>query len=79
MAERDYLKAVNEHVVVFDGGMGATLEQFDLTLTRPTGTVPQVITTITARYEESPPKSEYTEATIRHDGTHFTIPVRPVV
>ena len=31
MAERDYLKAVNERVVVFDGGMGATLEQFDLT------------------------------------------------
>src|SRR3977135_1872050 len=28
---RDYLKAVNEHVVVYDGGMGATLEQFDLT------------------------------------------------
>ncbi len=31
MAERDYLSAVNERVVVFDGGMGATLEQFDLT------------------------------------------------
>jgi 5-methyltetrahydrofolate--homocysteine methyltransferase len=28
---RDYLKAVREHVVVYDGGMGATLEQFDLT------------------------------------------------
>ena len=28
---RDYLKAVSEHVVVYDGGMGATLEQFDLT------------------------------------------------
>src|SRR3954453_6553996 len=28
---RDYLKAVNSHVVIFDGGMGATLEQFDLT------------------------------------------------
>ncbi|HEX5909202.1 MAG TPA: methionine synthase [Thermoleophilaceae bacterium] len=28
---RDYLKTVNERVVVFDGGMGATLEQFDLT------------------------------------------------
>jgi len=27
---RDYLKAVSERVVVFDGGMGATLEQFDL-------------------------------------------------
>ncbi|HEU4658459.1 MAG TPA: methionine synthase [Capillimicrobium sp.] len=27
---RDYLKTVNERVVVFDGGMGATLEQFDL-------------------------------------------------
>jgi 5-methyltetrahydrofolate--homocysteine methyltransferase len=28
---RDYLKAVCEKVVVYDGGMGATLEQFDLT------------------------------------------------
>lgn len=28
---RDYLAAINERVVVFDGGMGATLEQFDLT------------------------------------------------
>ena len=28
---RDYLKAVQSHVVVYDGGMGATLEQFDLT------------------------------------------------
>src|SRR6202453_2455406 len=31
MTERDYLKAISEHVVVYDGGMGATLEQFDLT------------------------------------------------
>jgi 5-methyltetrahydrofolate--homocysteine methyltransferase len=28
--ERDYIAAVKERVVVFDGGMGATLEQFDL-------------------------------------------------
>ncbi|NLT07421.1 MAG: methionine synthase [Solirubrobacterales bacterium] len=28
---RDYLQAIRERVVVFDGGMGATLEQFDLT------------------------------------------------
>src|SRR5277367_1129642 len=28
---RDYLKAIHERVVVFDGGMGATLEQFELT------------------------------------------------
>src|SRR6476661_9901908 len=28
---RDYLKAISERVVVFDGGMGATLEQFELT------------------------------------------------
>src|ERR671927_1894048 len=28
---RDYLDAVRRRVVVFDGGMGATLEQFDLT------------------------------------------------
>src|SRR6201999_4144715 len=31
MAGRDYMAAVKERVVVFDGGMGATLEQFDLT------------------------------------------------
>src|ERR1700760_3657449 len=31
MAERDYIRTVNERVVVFDGGMGATLEQFELT------------------------------------------------
>jgi 5-methyltetrahydrofolate--homocysteine methyltransferase len=31
MAERDYIAATSERVVVFDGGMGATLEQFDLT------------------------------------------------
>jgi 5-methyltetrahydrofolate--homocysteine methyltransferase len=31
MADRDYLAALRERVVVFDGGMGATLEQFDLT------------------------------------------------
>src|SRR6478735_6594670 len=29
--QRDYLAAIRERVVVFDGGMGATLEQFDLT------------------------------------------------
>src|SRR5665213_3611370 len=28
---RDYLQAIKERVVVYDGGMGATLEQFDLT------------------------------------------------
>src|SRR6267378_2032897 len=28
---RDYLHAIGSHVVVYDGGMGATLEQFDLT------------------------------------------------
>jgi 5-methyltetrahydrofolate--homocysteine methyltransferase len=31
MPERDFLGTVGERVVVFDGGMGATLEQFDLT------------------------------------------------
>ncbi len=31
MAERDYIAATKERVLVFDGGMGATLEQFDLT------------------------------------------------
>src|SRR5947208_9265933 len=28
---RDFLEAIRDHVVIFDGGMGATLEQFDLT------------------------------------------------
>jgi 5-methyltetrahydrofolate--homocysteine methyltransferase len=31
MAARDFIAATRERVVVFDGGMGATLEQFDLT------------------------------------------------
>ncbi len=31
MAERDFIGATKERVVVFDGGMGATLEQFELT------------------------------------------------
>src|SRR5271166_3430649 len=31
MPERDYLGVVSERVVVYDGGMGATLEQFELT------------------------------------------------
>ncbi|MGA8746127.1 MAG: homocysteine S-methyltransferase family protein [Solirubrobacterales bacterium] len=31
MAARDYLAATRERIVVFDGGMGATLEQYDLT------------------------------------------------
>src|ERR671917_2544193 len=30
MPERDFIAATRERVVVFDGGMGATLEQFDL-------------------------------------------------
>src|ERR1700741_4749291 len=29
---RDFLAATRDRVVVFDGGMGATLEQFDLSL-----------------------------------------------
>ncbi|MGD0453196.1 MAG: homocysteine S-methyltransferase family protein [Solirubrobacteraceae bacterium] len=31
MPPRDYLQAISERVVVYDGGMGATLEQFELT------------------------------------------------
>src|SRR5664279_1275344 len=31
MAERDFIAATKQRVLVFDGGMGATLEQFDLT------------------------------------------------
>src|SRR3981189_2946000 len=28
---RDYVQSIHERVVIYDGGMGATLEQFDLT------------------------------------------------
>src|SRR5262245_34674031 len=31
---RDFLRATRERVLVYDGGMGATLEQFDLSLER---------------------------------------------
>ena len=31
MAERDFIAATRDRVIVFDGGMGATLEQFELT------------------------------------------------
>ena len=31
---RDFLDAIRSRVVVFDGGMGATLEQYDLSLER---------------------------------------------
>src|SRR4029077_15275868 len=31
MSDRDFLAATRDRVVVFDGGMGATLEQFELT------------------------------------------------
>src|SRR3712207_6045561 len=37
MADRDYLAAVRDRVVVFDGGMGATLEAFDLSLEKDYG------------------------------------------
>jgi 5-methyltetrahydrofolate--homocysteine methyltransferase len=31
LADRDFLQLIRDQVVVYDGGMGATLEQFDLT------------------------------------------------
>jgi 5-methyltetrahydrofolate--homocysteine methyltransferase len=34
---RDYLQAVRDHVVIFDGGLGASLEQLDLDLERDYG------------------------------------------
>jgi 5-methyltetrahydrofolate--homocysteine methyltransferase len=37
MADRDFLAAVRDHVVIFDGGMGATLEAFDLSLEKDYG------------------------------------------
>ena len=30
--DRDFLAATRERILVYDGGMGATLEQFDLSL-----------------------------------------------
>jgi len=33
MGDRDFIAAIHERVVVFDGGMGATLEEFDLSAT----------------------------------------------
>ena len=36
-AMRDYLTTVRERTVVFDGGMGATLEDFDLSLEKDYG------------------------------------------
>ncbi|HEV3002770.1 MAG TPA: homocysteine S-methyltransferase family protein [Solirubrobacteraceae bacterium] len=37
MADRDFLAAVRDRVVIFDGGMGATLEAFDLSLEKDYG------------------------------------------
>ena len=34
IAMRDFLSATRERIIVYDGGMGATLEQFDLSLER---------------------------------------------
>ena len=34
---RDFLQATRERVIVFDGGMGATLEAFDLDLEKDYG------------------------------------------
>src|SRR5947208_3193542 len=36
---RDYLRAIQTRVVVYDGGMGATLEQFDLTSEHASGLI----------------------------------------
>lgn len=55
---------INEHIIILD-----------LTFTPPSDPATQVISKITCRYEESPPKKKYTEATIRYDGDEFTIPV----
>src|SRR3979409_1529042 len=43
---RDFLAATREGVVVYDGGMGATLEQFDLSLAddyRPPGALHEAL------------------------------------
>jgi len=48
----------------------------ELDLIKPTGNVLQVVSKVTARFEESPPAHPYTEATIRQNGLQlFTIQV----
>lgn len=44
-------------------------------LQKPSGDVPQVVSEVPLRYEEKPPKHDYTQATIRFEKTEFTIKV----
>lgn len=41
----------------------------------PSGNVLQVISRVQFRYEESPPKHNYTDATVRYDGQEHTVNV----
>ncbi|HMO30792.1 hypothetical protein [Enterovirga sp.] len=47
----------------------------DVEAIRPTGIVNQMISRVPFRYEESPPKEDYTNATVRHDGQEHTVEV----
>jgi hypothetical protein len=59
-------------------GINPNVIILEIKATPPSGNVIQVITTIPLRYEESPPKHPYTDATIRSPGDEFTIAVQQV-
>lgn len=72
------------------GGWSATLEPavpqginpdiliLELVTIKPVGNVIQVLSTIEARYEQTPPARNYTDVTIMDDNNSFTIPVAEV-
>ena len=47
----------------------------DVTLQKPSGPAPDVISKIDLRYEEAPPQVDYSNVTVRYDNEEFTIPV----
>ena len=51
----------------------------DACLIEPTGKVNQVVSQVDLRYEEAPPATEYTQATVRLDGGDVTVKVEIVV
>lgn len=57
-------QGTNEYVLILE----AELE-------KPTGIVTQVISKIELRYDENPPAKQYTDVTIRYDGSEFSITV----
>ncbi|WPO39447.1 hypothetical protein [Tardiphaga sp. 42S5] len=56
-------------------GINPDILILQLATIEPTGNVIQVISTIDARYEQSPSARDYTDVTIMHGATSFTIPV----